>query len=92
MRLRIAFSSIMFTGLYDEESKPPLYRQDISWSNIIRLSTPPEEHAPEVFQQNHREVDIWSVGKLIVDAILSFSQRISEFGRVMQAMKGQGSS
>ncbi|CAI2164368.1 11782_t:CDS:2, partial [Funneliformis geosporum] len=48
-----------------------------------------DEHAPEVFQQNHGgEVDIWSVGKLIMDAnrwIIGLSQRITQFGRDLQS-------
>ncbi|CAB4384780.1 unnamed protein product [Rhizophagus irregularis] len=51
----------------------------------------PDEHAPEVFQQNHGgEVDIWSVGKLILDAsrwIIGLSQRITQFGRDLQLRK-----
>jgi hypothetical protein len=46
-------------------------------------------HAPEVFKNNHgAEVDIWSVGRLIIEAktfILAISANVSELGRWMQS-------
>ncbi|GBB99211.1 hypothetical protein RclHR1_03450006 [Rhizophagus clarus] len=47
------------------------------------------EHAPEVFQQNQgEEIDIWSVGKLIIDAsrwIIGLSQNIIQFEMNLQS-------
>lgn len=49
----------------------------------------PDEHAPEVFKPNHGgEVDIWSVGKLIIDEsvwIIGLSQKITQFGSELQS-------
>ncbi|GBC04666.1 hypothetical protein RclHR1_00580031 [Rhizophagus clarus] len=67
----------------------------IDWDDAVGYPNSPashlttEDHAPEVFKENHgEEVDIWSVGKLITDArkyITGLSHRIVELGYIMRS-------
>jgi len=66
----------------------------IDWDDSSGFPTQPakhlnsENHAPEVFQEHHHgEVDVWGVGKLIIEAskwIIGLSLDIIKFGQCMQ--------
>ncbi|PKK69323.1 hypothetical protein RhiirC2_781156 [Rhizophagus irregularis] len=85
-------------GLHSEDD--PIFHQDIRWSNVIGMvlivpqldlqsHLAKDNHAPEVFEAGHGgEVDIWGVGRLIMDAsiwITGLSHNIIKFGEQMQS-------
>ena len=86
---------IKLPSLPNELSKWMLIDWDeaVGLHNKAALHLSEENHAPEVFEDNHgEEVDVWAVGKLITDAkrwIFDIPNEIYSFGLRLRSLSNR---